>query len=133
MWVYRQSDGELLHNEAFEGTGYSGTGDGRNNPVMEDEENVGPIPCGRYRIGELHDHPHLGPAVMNLDPVGHDAHGRSDFRIHGDNARHDASHGCIILGPAIRRLIGESDDKDLIVISGIGETSAMSAERARPP
>ncbi len=53
---------------------------------------------------------------MNLDPVGHDALGRTDFRIHGDNVNHDASHGCIILGPLIRRAIADSADKVLEVV-----------------
>lgn len=116
MWTYRQSDGELLHDAQFEGSGYSGAGVGRNNPLMEDVPNVGPIPQGLYNIGEAYTHEHLGPVVMNLFPVGHDAHGRSAFRIHGDNVNHDASHGCIILGPAIRRMIAEGADKQLTVV-----------------
>lgn len=115
-WTYRQSDGELLHDGEFIGTGYSGAGDGRNNPEMEAVPNEGPIPRGNYRIDSARYSERLGPIVMNLDPVGHDACGRSDFRIHGDDARHDASHGCIILGPSIRRLIDVSPDKDLVVI-----------------
>jgi hypothetical protein len=117
MWTYRQSDGELLHDGQFEGTGYSGTGDGRNNPAAQKLEGVGPIPCGRYRIGGAYDHPRLGPCVMNLDAeFGTDTFGRSLFRIHGDNARHDASHGCIILGPAIRHAIAGSFDRELTVV-----------------
>jgi hypothetical protein len=54
---------------------------------------------------------------MNLDPVdGTNTFGRSLFRIHGDNARHDASEGCIILGPSIRKLIAASGDHDLEVM-----------------
>lgn len=117
MWTYRQHDGELLHDGQFEGTGYSGTGIGRNRPEAEKIEATGPIPCGRYRINPAYQHPHLGPCVMNLDPEpGTDTFGRSLFRIHGDNARHDASHGCIILGPAIRHEIAASIDRELTVI-----------------
>lgn len=117
MWTYRQTDGELLRDGAFEGTGYSGTGDGRNNPDAQTTPDVGPIPQGEYSIGAAYDHPQLGPCVMNLDPkLGTDTFGRSLFRIHGDNARHDASHGCVILGPAIRHLIRDSGDSDLTVI-----------------
>lgn len=119
MWTYRQSDGELIHDGAFEGTGYSGAGEARNDPGMEGVPDVGPIPRGLYSIGPERVSPRLGPIVMNLDPLGHDALGRTDFRIHGDNARHDASHGCIILGPAIRRMIADSPDHNLTVISGI--------------
>ncbi len=116
MWTYRQSDGELLHNGEFVGTGYSGRADGRNNPDMEAVPNEGPIPRGRYRIDGARFSEHLGPIVMNLDPVAHDACGRSEFRIHGDSANHDASHGCVILGPSIRRLIADSPDRALEVI-----------------
>lgn len=116
MWTYCQRDGELSLDNSFEGTGYSGTGEGRNNANAEKIEGIGPIPRGLYRIGSAYDHPHLGPCVMNLDPEpGTETFGRSLFRIHGDNSRHDASHGCIILGPAIRRLIASSGDRDLLV------------------
>lgn len=118
MWTYSQSTGELLNDGKFEGTGYSGTGDGRNNPDMQNVQNVGPIPQGGYVIGESYDDPHLGPCVMHLDAKdGTETFGRSLFRIHGDDARHDASHGCVILGPAIRHLIAASPDKDFVVSS----------------
>lgn len=116
MWNYSQSTGELLHDGVFEGTGYSGTGDRRNDPDAQAFPAVGPIPRGDYTIGAAYDHAHLGPRTMNLEPQpGTDTFGRDLFRIHGDNARHDASHGCIILGPAIRKLIAESDDNELTV------------------
>lgn len=116
MWTYRQSDGELLHDGEFVGTGYSGTGDGRNNPDMEGVPDVGPIPQGLYTIGPERVSQRLGPIVMNLEPVGHDALGRTALRIHGDNARHDASEGCVILGPPLRRQIADSADRELEVI-----------------
>ncbi len=53
---------------------------------------------------------------MNVDPKpGTNTFKRTDFRIHGDNVNHDASRGCIILGPAIRRHIAASGDHDLTV------------------
>ncbi len=115
-WTYRQSDGELTHNGEFKGTGYSGMGEARNNPSMEAVPMMGPIPRGRYIIAPARYSDRLGPIVMNLDPDGHDACHRSLFRIHGDNKTHDASHGCIILGPSIRRLIADSADKVLEVL-----------------
>lgn len=109
MWTYSQSTGELLNDGAFAGTGYSGTGDGRNNPDMQNVQNVGPIPQGEYDIGLEYDDDHLGPCVMALTPSEDtNTFGRSLFRIHGDNARHDASHGCIILGPSIRWAIADT-------------------------
>lgn len=117
MWTYHQITGELLHNGEFQGTGYSGTGNGRNNPNAQSEQNIGPIPQGIYQIGPAYDHPQLGPRVMNLDAEQDtNTFGRDLFRIHGDNARHDASHGCIILGPAIRQQIAASGENVLEVI-----------------
>jgi len=116
MLVYKQDNGELELDEHFEGLGYSGTGKGRNNPEAESEVNVGPIPKGRYSIGPAHDHPTLGAVVFNLEPVGHDAHGRSAFRIHGDSKSHDASHGCIVAGRTIRERIRDDHETELEVI-----------------
>lgn len=117
MWTYRQSDGQLTHDGAFQGYGYSGTGDGRNNPDMQSVPNVGPIPKGTYIIGLWYDDPHLGPCVMHLDPIPDtNTFGRTAFRIHGDNKAHDASHGCIILGPDLRHLIAKSEDRELMVV-----------------
>lgn len=114
--VYKQSDGELRLDGEFEGYGYSGTGMGRNNPAAENIPSVGPIPRGNYSIGPAYDHPTLGPIVFNLEPVGHDAHGRSAFRIHGDSANHDASHGCVVCGRTIRERIRDDSEHDLEVI-----------------
>ena len=116
-WTYKQSNGLLTKDGVFEGTGYSGAGAGRNNPAMQDVPNVGPIPQGSYTIGPAYDEvPGLGPCVMHLDPQpGTNDFGRSAFRIHGNDAENDASHGCVILGPAIRHLIAGSDDRTLTV------------------
>lgn len=115
-WEYDQIDGALYHNGEFVGQGYSGTGEGRNNRSQEGVPNVGPIPRGKYKIGKARRHKSLGPLVMNLDPVGHDALGRSAFRIHGDNLRGDASEGCIILSRPIRKAVAESGDDELTVV-----------------
>jgi hypothetical protein len=115
-WTYRQSDGELLHDGEFIGTGYSGHAEGRNNPDLESAPNIGPIPRGDYEIGPAHKSERTGPMTMNLTPIGHNALGRTDFRMHGDNTNHDASHGCIIEGPAIRREVDASPDRKLRVI-----------------
>ncbi len=119
-WQYKQSTGELTQDGVFEGTGYSGASVGRNNPDEQSIPDVGPIPQGRYAIGPAYDDiGKLGPCVMALDAIvpPTNTFGRSLFRIHGDNVNHDASHGCIILGPAIRRVIASSADRILVVIS----------------
>lgn len=105
MIFYTQASGEISIGPVIVGTGYSGFGDGVNNPEMEADADVGPIPRGSWKIVAWHDdYEDKGPCVAQLSPVDQDAYGRSGFLIHGDNEAMDrtASHGCIILGPAIR-------------------------------
>lgn len=115
MWKYQISTGELTDPQGhFAGTGYSGkAGKWRNNPDCEADAAEGPIPEGIWHIGVAHPSPNTGPITMNLVPAmaAMDLHGRSLFRIHGDNKTHDASHGCIIFGPSIRRIIAGSPDQ----------------------
>jgi Protein of unknown function (DUF2778) len=117
-WRYSQTTGQLTLNGHPVAVGYSGKGPGRNNPQLEQARNVGPIPRGHYRIGPAHAHAAKGPVTMNLTPVGHLAHHRTAFLIHGDSRSHpgDASEGCIILTPAIRRRIAASGDYVLEVV-----------------
>lgn len=115
-WIYDQSSGEITHDGSYVGTGYSGNGTSRNRPTDQHLRNRGPIPRGRYTIGPPHQSARTGPHVLNLRPNGHNALGRTDFQIHGNNATNDASNGCIILGPAIRRQISSSGDTTLIVV-----------------
>lgn len=118
MWTYHIVTGQLLAPNGLRiGSGYSGKGPGRNNPAMCPVADTGPSPVGKYQVGEAYADPHLGPCVMHLDPLpGTETFGRSLFRIHGDNADHDASHGCIILGPAARRAVAASHDHILEVM-----------------
>ena len=53
---------------------------------------------------------------MDLTPVGHNALGRDGFLIHGDNTRHDASTGCIILPRDVRDQISNTGDNDIDVV-----------------
>lgn len=111
MWTYFQSTGLLKDGRgANVCVGYSGHEDGFNNPKLEAEPDVGPIPVGKWLIGKPQDHPHLGPLVMHLTPFQFDPHGRSGFFIHGDNklANGSASHGCIILPRWARQAIASS-------------------------
>jgi len=101
--------------------GYSGFGAGKNNPALEYEPNIGPIPRGLYQIGAPEDPdggPH-GPFVLPLTPdPANQMFGRSGFLIHGDSVLHPgtASRGCIILDDAIREQIAASGDDQLQVI-----------------
>lgn len=118
-WTYKQSSGQLLHNGQLVATGYSGHGEGLNNPAMQDVVGVGPIPAGAYLIGAPKNPiDHLGPIAMPLTPTaGNDADGRSAFFMHGDNASadHSASDGCIIMPPQVRGLVRDSGDHALEV------------------
>jgi hypothetical protein len=51
-WKYDQESGDIYLNDKFVSSGYSGAGDGKNKPEMQDVPNVGPIPQGNYTIGE---------------------------------------------------------------------------------
>ena len=120
VWQYSQSTGQLSRNGQNVGAGYAGAGvtavTGRNNPEMQGVSNQGPLPQGNYLIGSAYQHPQKGPTSMNLQPINHNALGRSGFMIHGNNVQNNASQGCIILGPALRQQIANSGDTTLIVV-----------------
>lgn len=118
-WRWDQSAGELTRDGVLVSRGYSGAGRGKNNPALQKLPGIGPIPAGRWRITERYNSPNVGPAALKLEPVGHDAFGRSAFRIHGDSiaAPGTASHGCIILPRAVRDRIWGSGDRDLEVVT----------------
>lgn len=121
MWTYSQSTGALSRNGKRVATGYSGNGPlsagYRNNPDAQHVVAKGPIPRGRWRMTEMRlKGGTVGPYAIFLAPVGHDALGRSLFRIHGDNRQNDASHGCIILPRPVREMIWGSGDHDLEVV-----------------
>lgn len=102
-----------------QGSGYSGFGAGKNNPAMQAVADTGPIPVGQWEIGPPHDTPSHGPYVMALTPsAGTNTFGRSGFLIHGDSiaAPGTASHGCIILGRALREKIWQSGDHQIQVV-----------------
>jgi hypothetical protein len=121
VWVYNSSNGALSHDGLQVGSGYSGHGDGVNNPALQSESNVGPIPQGQWSIGEAVDDPKLGPIAMPLTPnIGTETFGRGGFFIHGDSIEfaglEEASHGCIILSRQIRLQINSDQDKELQVV-----------------
>ncbi len=126
-WVYHQSTGQTTHDtngsSTNAGTGYSGNGEGLNNPDMQNVPNTGPIPRGTYTINQQQDNTTNSgtnlPASMRLTPNdGTDTFGRGGFLIHGDNANgnQSASEGCIILNRNVRNAIGNSGDNRLRVV-----------------
>jgi len=67
--------------------------------------------------GEPYHHPKLGPFTINLIPCdGTNTFGRSAFRIHGDNKTHNASEGCLVLGPGDRKSWWDSGEREFDVI-----------------
>jgi hypothetical protein len=107
-WVWAQAEGALYRDGKPVARGYSGRRPGRNRPDHEAIPTQGPIPAGRWSIGKPRTSARTGPHVIDLTPLGHAAHGRNGFQIHGDNARGDASSGCIILPRAAREMISQS-------------------------
>lgn len=115
MWRYRQSTGELFDESGrLCGVGHSGAGVYRNRPDCEHIVSYGPVPRGRYRIGESYDSSHSGPVTMQININGGRARGRGGFLISGDE--NPAIGGCIVLEEQVRVLIDLSNDKDLEVV-----------------
>lgn len=131
-WTFQQSTGNLSRDGVFVADCYSGAGEGKNNPDMQNVPNVGPVPRGSYTItgaecnGEIpcdqcggsasHHH---GPFVLRLHPdPGDEMFGRAGFLIHGDNSTHTASQGCIVTpNRTVRENILASGDLRLQVIA----------------
>lgn len=119
-WTYKQSSGELWHGDPEPvATGYSGAGEGRNNPAMQAIHEVGPIPQGGWFIqGPPYDSPNHGPFVLRLIPDdATETFQRSGFLMHGDNIHTPgtASEGCVIMPRNIRERVWNSGDRELIV------------------
>lgn len=120
-FIYVQETGALYErtfrgNYRFVTRGYAGREQGRNNPQLEALKNVGPIPRGCWEIGEAVYSAVAGPVTVVLTPHPETAlFGRSAFRIHGNNAKDDASRGCIILPRSIRSMIAKRRGQTLLV------------------
>jgi hypothetical protein len=122
-WLWRQATGELLQQiddnllSDVIATGYSGMGDGKNDPTKQGVGDVGPIPRGAYTIKDPVDEPSLCTLPLTPNP-SNNMYGRSGFLIHGDSVQAPgwASQGCIILGLDARKKIAESSINDLLVV-----------------
>jgi hypothetical protein len=122
-WTYAQKTGELQQDGKPIAAGYSGAGEGKNNPAMQNVPDVGPIPQGEWTIAgppaNTADH---GPYVLKLNPTaGTETFGRSGFLMHGDSKEHPglASHGCVILPRPAREQVWISGDRELEVLAEI--------------
>lgn len=124
IWQYEQRTGKLTYNGDVVGIGYSGNGDGLNNPAMESTPFVGPIPQGWWRIeGPPFSSSKHGPFCLRLTAYNPDAiFGRTDFLMHGDKidavGQHLASQGCIIMSRDVREKVWDSHDLVLQVVPG---------------
>jgi hypothetical protein len=101
------------------GSGYSGSGAGKNDPALDFIPNVGPIPIGKWLLVGLEERGDLHPPVIRLAPApGTETFHRGGFLIHGDSIAHpgEASHGCIILPHEVREAIWNSGIRELEVI-----------------
>jgi Tlde1 domain len=123
MWTFVQQTGAILQNGEPKGAGYSGNGTGKNNPAMQADRNVGPIPSGFYTIaGLINEDPACGEYVLTLVPdATNEMFGRGGFRWHGDSIEYpgQASHGCIVSARPLRVDAWEGRDHNLQVVSGI--------------
>jgi RHS repeat-associated protein len=105
--VCTDETGKILFTETQ--AGYSGRGIGFDNPAKQNLKNyndkkapAGPIPQGIWNITEIIDTGYYEDTkrapVMKLSPQDpSQVFGRDGFLIHGDNATHTASSGCIIM------------------------------------
>jgi hypothetical protein len=119
MWTYSQRTGELSHDGLHVAFGYSGSGDGHNNPDRQEVSNVGPIPRGLWTLGPIATDYATGPHSILLQPQPMtQTFGRGRFRVHGDSREHPgcASHGCIVLDPFTRGRLTETTDRTLEVL-----------------
>jgi len=126
-WTYEQSTGQLIDPTGKTCvTGYAGGNcganpEGVNNPDMQDQHGIGPLPQGVYTFTEAENSPKLGPMAIILIPdPANEMFGRSDFRMHGDSITHPgcASEGCIIMPRNIREAVFAGDDKTITVVRG---------------
>lgn len=126
-WQMSQSTGEVFYvdnatEEVYlQGAGYSGHGEGLNNPEMQDVPNVGPIPEGDYTIGPERTNVTGNGTVlrnsMRLTPFPeNEMFDRAGFLMHGGNMElMNSSRGCPVLPLDLRNIIGGSGDNVLRV------------------
>ena len=124
MLRYSQKTGSLFQYSKAEagwtwetlGKGYSGRGEGLNNPEKEDVADIGPCPVGIWAISFPFTDTKRGPLCFRLTPLTYKG-ARRGFLIHGDNtsANHTASEGCIILGHELRQKLADMKADYLLV------------------
>jgi hypothetical protein len=124
-WTYEVATGRMFNPlGVLAGEGYSGSPEGKNNPLMQAIHDVGPIPVGFYTMqGPVDSHVH-GPYAIPLEPDQlNEMFGRTGFMCHGDSVVEpgNASEGCIIMPHAVRVMMWESSDHRLQVTEVVSE------------
>ena len=121
--AFKSPDGFLTSSNIYSGA----FGDSQNNPTCCNLVDVGPIPTGNWKLTGLEDDPKTGPDTIVLAPadvatlnaIQQTGRDPFSFRIHGDDIA-DPGHGsdgCIVAPRAIRMVIWDSGDRDLVVTS----------------
>ena len=101
----------------FIGFGYSGHASNLNDIHKENQQGIGPLPKGLYRITKVYDDPERGVHTCVLTPdTENKMYGRAGFLIHGDTPAeaHAASDGCIIMPKWCRMLLQVGDEIDVL-------------------
>ena len=98
---FSQTTGRITKDDGEEvAIGWSGRGEGKANPAMQDVHSTGPLPKGVYRVDPWEEqHGHLGPLVAHLTMIQGDSFGRDAFYIHGPSTTNygEESMGCIVV------------------------------------
>ena len=129
MYTYEQSTGKLYTSAgSLFGTGYSGNGEGKNNPAWQAIKDHGPLPCGVYQAIRLIERdPQVGWYAIHLAPnsatetaitlLGRDW---DSFYMHGDSVDHpgSASDGCLVFNRSTRLDFWQGSDKMIQVVPG---------------
>lgn len=132
MLTYQVKTGILQANGAIIGKGYSGHGEGINNPDMEMDADIGPLPRGDWELkliaddnGNPIDYKGKKAPVFHVIPCsGTETFGRSGFLMHGHMSgeivgnpeTEKSSLGCLVQEHATRVQVMISTDKRLRAI-----------------
>lgn len=120
-WLYVQRTGHLYRPDgSLLTTAYAGHGAGVNQPALQDQIGIGPLPTGLYTIGTNRPGTHMGPIAIALLPdAANQMHGRAEFYCHLDTRTrdHSASAGCIVMGVGPLAQIAQARGQKIEVVA----------------
>ena len=118
-WVYKVKEAKFYLDGTFKFNAlYAGAGGYYNDPSQQCVKNKGPLPAGKYKIGNPFQHTTAGGYVLRLTAdSSNNMCGRDGFLIHGDSGSRpgEASNGCIVVLLNHRIEIHTSKDRVLVV------------------